>query len=404
MAFERLLDNGEKFASRLLSGFSDVRTWPQLMNIATDGETYGHHHRFGEMALAWALRHIDSNGPAKITNYAEFLEKNPPTRPGAGLLKHRLELCDGSAGRPPTARCKDREPALLRMEANCTAPPRAGAQLGCAIPWRPLYEQRAAAYLRYPWQARNDYIQVVLDRSPERRRRFLARHATRELTDKEVIEVWKLLEMQRHAMLMYTSCGWFFAELSGIETVQVIQYAGRVVQLAEDVAGSSIEPEFLQRLARARSNVPERRDGAVIDEALREARHRDAAARCGSPPSARCRGNPEQGEISSPTPWRRRISGPCAWLETWLAMGRIGHVRHYRSSSCLLSARSISVTTTFTPISASMAAAKRTTAPWRSGARFLPRRSCRGDQPAGAGSGPGSTPSNLCFATSSGAF
>ncbi len=264
VAFERLLDNGEKFSGRLLSGFSDARAWPQLMHIATDGETYGHHHRFGEMALAWALRHIDSNGLAKITNYGEFLEQNPPTHE-VKILENTAWSCAHGVGRWST-------------DCGCNTGSQPGwtqewrAPLRAALDWlrdtvAPLYEQRAAAYLRYPWQARNDYIQVVLDRSPERRRRFLARHATRDLNDKEAVEVWKLLEMQRHAMLMYTSCGWFFSEVSGIETVQVIQYAGRVVQLASDVAGPGIEPEFLQRLARARSNLPERRDGAAIYEA-----------------------------------------------------------------------------------------------------------------------------------------
>ena len=82
------------------------------------------------------------------------------------------------------------------------------------------------------------------------------------------VKVWKLLEMQRHAMLMYTSCGWFFDELSGIETVQVIQYAGRVVQLAEELFGDEASSERLrsEKLALAKSNIPEHGDGAAIYE------------------------------------------------------------------------------------------------------------------------------------------
>lgn len=144
-------------------------------------------------------------------------------------------------------------------------------------------------YVHDPWAARNDYIRVVLDRSPELRDNFLQKHAKRELQDAECVEIWKLLELQRHAMLMYTSCGWFFDDLSGIETVQVIQYAGRVVQLAQDVfhherneflyAGrglqdgvadaledDSLESRFVQLLLQAKSNVPEHRDGANIYE------------------------------------------------------------------------------------------------------------------------------------------
>jgi hypothetical protein len=140
-------------------------------------------------------------------------------------------------------------------------------------------------YLHDPWVARDDYIQVVLDRSEQTRDAFLNRHATRGLSDTEKVQVWKLLELQRHAMLMYTSCGWFFDELSGIETVQVIEYAGRVVQLAEELLSTqpkgilyagggvqtppmedSLETLFLQRLSLAKSNLPENRDGATIYE------------------------------------------------------------------------------------------------------------------------------------------
>jgi alpha-amylase/alpha-mannosidase (GH57 family) len=263
VAFEGLLGDGEKFARRLMSGFSEKRAWPQLMHIATDGETYGHHHRFGEMALAWALGHIESEESARITNYGEFLEENPPT--------HEVKIIENTAWS-----CVH---GVERWTANCGC--HTGSRPGWTQEWRaplraamdwlrdnvaPLYEKKAAAWLRHPWPARNDYIRVILDRCSETRKRFLAKHASRELTEKEVVEVWKLLEMQRHAMLMYTSCGWFFNELSGIETVQVIQYAGRVVQLAEDAFGVHLERDFLYQLAKAHSNIPERRDGAAIYE------------------------------------------------------------------------------------------------------------------------------------------
>jgi hypothetical protein len=130
----------------------------------------------------------------------------------------------------------------------------------------PRYEERARALLKDPWGARNEYIRVILDRSPENIDRFLSEQATHELNEDEKITVLKLLEMQRHAMLMYTSCGWFFDELSGIETVQVIQYAGRVVHLAQDVFGFEVESEFVQALSKAKSNLPEHGDGARIYE------------------------------------------------------------------------------------------------------------------------------------------
>src|SRR5581483_9587495 len=126
------------------------------------------------------------------------------------------------------------------------------------------YEQKAREYLNDPWAARDDYIQVVLDRSPQKRAEFLARHQSRELTSDEQITLWQLLEIERHLMLMYTSCGWFFDELSGIETVQVIMYAGRALQLAREALQQEFEPEFLNRLRQAKSNLPAYSDGALI--------------------------------------------------------------------------------------------------------------------------------------------
>jgi alpha-amylase/alpha-mannosidase (GH57 family) len=269
VAFEGLLSDGEKFAHRLMSGFSDDRNWPQLMHIATDGETYGHHHSFGEMALAWALEHVDADESVKLTNYAEYLEQNPPT--------HEVRIVENTAWS-----CVH---GVGRWATNCGC--NTGGQPGWTQEWRaplraaldwlrnciaPLYEQTAGALLRDPWEARDDYISVILDRSADSRQRFLDKHASRPLNEKETVEVWKLLEIQRHAMLMYTSCGWFFTELSGIETVQVIQYAGRVVQLAEEVLDAKLEREFLTQLAKAHSNIAEKGDGKTIyEDAVRPA-------------------------------------------------------------------------------------------------------------------------------------
>ena len=118
--------------------------------------------------------------------------------------------------------------------------------------------------MRDPWAARNDYINVILDRSPESLWLFFEKHSHHQLTAEETTAALKLLEMQRHAMLMYTSCGWFFDELTGIETVQVMQYAGRVVQLARETGDVDLEPEFVAQLAMAKSNLSELGDGATI--------------------------------------------------------------------------------------------------------------------------------------------
>ena len=256
VAFGGLLGSGEAFSERLISAFSDSRDWPPLVHIATDGETYGHHHRHGDMALAYCLHALESAGASgggvRLTNYGEYLEKYPPT--------HQVEIFEGSSW--SCAHGIER----WREDCGCSS----GAHPGWNQAWRrPLREaldrlrsrlaavfgREAARYLADPWQARNEYIEVIGNRSQENVQRFLNTHAQRELGREEGVAVLKLLEMQRNAMLMYTSCGWFFDEISGIETVQVLQYAARAIQLAEDLGGSSLEPEFIALLKKAPSNI-----------------------------------------------------------------------------------------------------------------------------------------------------
>jgi alpha-amylase/alpha-mannosidase (GH57 family) len=262
VAFEGLLNDGKRFADRILGGFSDQRSWPQLCHIATDGESYGHHHHHGEMALTYALQSIEKGQAAKLTNYGQFLEMHPPD--------HWVEISENTSWS-----CVH---GVERWKANCGC--NSGGRDGWNQEWRaplrsvldwlrdalvPVFEQHCAELLRDPWAARNDYIDVILDRSPETLANFLAAHATHELNDEERVRTLKLLEMQRHAMLMYTSCGWFFDELSGLETVQVLHYAGRALQLACEAAGNKdLEQGFCEKLRDAKSNIPEHGNGEEI--------------------------------------------------------------------------------------------------------------------------------------------
>ncbi|TMA12806.1 MAG: DUF3536 domain-containing protein [Deltaproteobacteria bacterium] len=263
VAFERLLAKGEDFANRLLGVFREERDWYELVHIATDGETYGHHHRHGEMALAYALNYIGSNNLAHLTNYAEYLEKCPPT--------YQVEIFENTSWS-----CVH---GVERWWSDCGC--NSGGHPGWNQAWRtplrdaldwlrdmlaPAYEEKGRQFLKDPWAARNDYIKVILPRSPENVKHFLAEHAIHELNEPEKIMVLKLLELQRHAMLMYTSCGWFFDDLSGIETVQVIHYAGRAVQLAQEIFGDATESQFIERLGQAKSNFPDHGDGRQIYE------------------------------------------------------------------------------------------------------------------------------------------
>ena len=263
VAFEGLLDDGKRFADRLLTGFSDSRDWPQLAHIATDGESYGHHHRFGEMALTYALQHIENDKLAELTNYGQFLERYP--------ADHFVEIVENSSWS-----CVH---GVERWRSNCGC--NSGGHGGWNQEWRgplraaldwlretlnPVFEEQASPLLKNPWAARDEYIRVILNRSDATVETFFSDHATHPLSAEEQVSALKLLEMQRHAMLMYTSCGWFFDDLSGLETVQVIHYAGRAVELVKGFLGEDIESQFLERLRLAKSNLPERGDGAQIYE------------------------------------------------------------------------------------------------------------------------------------------
>lgn len=265
VAFGGLLNKGEHLAGRLIDAFSDARSWPQLVHIATDGETYGHHHRHGDMALAYALHHIEANNMARLTNYGEYLEKHPPA--------YEVEIFENTSWS-----CVH---GIERWRSDCGC--NSGSHQGWNQSWRgPLREaldwlrdtlsslcadrEREASLFKDIWAARNEYISLILNRSSENVEAFLSRHAARPLNEIEKVRALKLMEIQRQAVLMYTSCGWFFDDVSGIETAQVIQYAGRALQLAEDVFGESLERRFLELIERAKSNVPRYRDGRQIYE------------------------------------------------------------------------------------------------------------------------------------------
>ena len=269
IAFEGLLNDGETFARRITSTFNPKNPEPQLAHVATDGESYGHHHKHGEMALSYALHWIEENKLAQLTNYGEFLEKFPPqweaevVESSSWSCSHGVERWRSDCG------CNGGKPG---WNQRWRAPLREALDL-LRDRTAPLAEALAAPLLKDLWAARDAYIHVILDRSSDNLDRFFHAHATRELTPAERITVFEILELQRHAQLMYTSCGWFFDDISGIETVQIIAYAGRVLQLARKLfsdpplfgdSAATLEADFLEILARAQSNAPDVADGAEV--------------------------------------------------------------------------------------------------------------------------------------------
>jgi alpha-amylase/alpha-mannosidase (GH57 family) len=260
VAFEGLLNSGDALADRLLRAFPG-HDGPQLVHIATDGESYGHHHRNGEMALARALQLLGHRDDVTLTNYGQYLELFPPTRQ-ARIVEGGSWSCAHGVER-------------WRDDCGCVT-----GELGRSQAWRrplrealdwlrdelaPRFEEAAGALLEDPWAARDDYLSVVLHRTGNLPG-FLATHARGDLDDRQVSDVLRLLEMQRYALLMYTSCGWFFDELSRIETVQILAYAARSLQLAEQLFDEDLEEPFLARLAEAESNLPVYGDGRGVYE------------------------------------------------------------------------------------------------------------------------------------------
>lgn len=260
IAFNGVLEDGKILAKRLVQGLGEAADTPSLSHVATDGETYGHHHRYGEMALAAAITEIDSDRDVTLTNYGEFLSLHPPTTTARivedsswscahGVERWRAD-CGCSTGLNPDWHQQWRQPlreALDWLRNHVVAD----------------FESTGGRLLRDPWQARDEFIEVLLGGSP---RDFLDRHGVPGLEEDQRQQALDLLEVQHRAMLMYTSCGWFFDDIGGLEAVLVLRHAGRVISLARRALGPDLEPGFLSMLERARSNS-QNRSGRDIYEA-----------------------------------------------------------------------------------------------------------------------------------------
>ena len=262
VAFDNILQDGNKFVNRLKEGVSDLRDYPQLINIGTDGESYGHHTKFGDMALAYVLRVKAVDAGFTLTNYAEYLDKYGVTDE-VDIKQASSWSCFHGVGR-------------WKEDCGCST----GGQAGWNQKWRKplrnaldylrdrlveLYEIQAPKFFTKDiWEVRNDYINVILDRSELSIKNFFRNHLKPDCSDQDKVCAMKLLEIQRQAMLMYTSCGWFFADISGIETTQIMKYAARAMQLAASFTDEDFETNFVNILSEAQSNIKEFGSGADI--------------------------------------------------------------------------------------------------------------------------------------------
>ncbi|MEL6496439.1 MAG: DUF3536 domain-containing protein [Cyanobacteria bacterium J06623_7] len=249
MGFNDVLDTAENLGKRLGQAIRSDCT-SQLISVATDGETFGHHKGGTEKCIAYALSEQFASYGWTVTNYAHYLSICPPT--------WEVEL------KPVTAwSCAH---GVGRWQDDCGCARGGGWNQQWRRPLRDgldwlrdrlvtVYEEIGGKLFRDPWVARNEYVAVISDRSRDNVTDFLLRHQAKELSAAEKIDALRLLEMERHSLLMYTSCGWFFEEISRPEGVQILRYAARAIELAGGVSGIHLQQKFLSYLATARSNV-----------------------------------------------------------------------------------------------------------------------------------------------------
>ncbi|MBI5625452.1 MAG: DUF3536 domain-containing protein [Elusimicrobia bacterium] len=269
------LADGERLARKFRACFMPDAS-VQLVHTATDGEYFGHHRKRGHEALSQAFQWLESEG-AKVVNYAQFLDLYPPPQ--------EVELAQDTAWSCAHGLGRWSDDCGCKIEPDKPTQQRWRKPLLEALGWLKakldeVYEKEAAVLFRDPWLARDHYVSRLLDDSPSAADAFLFKHAKRNLTPKEALTCLRLCEMQRWRLLMLTSCGWFFDDISGIEAVQNLRFAGRAIELA-GASAPELERGFKDLLLRAPSNEGRFATGAGVFEKLvtpvRTDSHRAAA-------------------------------------------------------------------------------------------------------------------------------
>ncbi len=261
IAFGDALSSPGALNERLEAGFDLARGHDEILTVAFDGETLGHHKKGGDEVMAAALRVLGRRGDLELVNLGQALDRVPATweaeiaEGSSWSCAHGVERwrsdCGCNAGGPPEWNQAWRAPLRAALD-------------GLRGEVEALFEREAAALFPDPWGTCDRLVELLSDPSRREAPEFLRREAGRELGRAEQVRALQLLELQRNAQLMYTSCGWFFSELSGLESVQVLRYAARAIQLARDASGRDLEPAFEAALAAAPSNDPALRDGREI--------------------------------------------------------------------------------------------------------------------------------------------
>jgi len=265
VAYEKLLASGENFLARIKEAFGAPQDEPELVSLATDGESYGHHFKFGDLALSWLFRHLEQEGEIELINYGLFLENFPP-QDEVRIIENSSWSCAHGVER-------------WRADCGCSVSQRPEWNQEWRVPLREgldwladelavVFEERGGRLFKDPWEARDEYITVFLNSGDRERERFIQHHGAGSLGPEEQIEAFQLLEVQRMALYMFTSCGWFFDDISGLEPVQVLKYAARAVELAGAWVDKDLEAGLMKYLVEATSNNRDYRDGKDVYDVL----------------------------------------------------------------------------------------------------------------------------------------
>lgn len=263
IAFAGVLENGERFIHEIMATFKKKALSPRITHIAVDGETFGHHHKFGNMALSYFIDHFGKGQDAQLINYAAYLHKFPPT------CEIKIKENTAWSSEIGVERWRSDKGGCLHYKEGWNQQWRMG--LRESLDWLrdrliKVYEEEVGKMTAYPWELRDDYISILLDGSEKSINEFFDDHQLAQLSIEQRRKLMVLLDIQKNAMLMFTSCGWFFDDVSGLETRQILQYAAYALHLLEENFKISLEEPFLDILETAKSNIPEMKNGRKVYE------------------------------------------------------------------------------------------------------------------------------------------
>lgn len=264
VAFDDVLVSSNNLLNKIKQAIDPETDKDILLSLATDGETFGHHKKLAERTLAYFVKSLVPQNDINMTNFGEYLSQH--------FVEYEVKIKKGTDGEGTSWSCSH---GVKRWKDDCGD----GKEGNTSQKWRKplrialnwlrddlieIFEEKGSIFLKDPWEARNDYVDLILENTEQRRAEFLYSHASRILNDNEINTCFELLEMQKYSMLMFSSDGWFFSEISGLETVKILQYAARAIEIGENLSGRHLEKPFLNILGNAESNIRKYKNGIGV--------------------------------------------------------------------------------------------------------------------------------------------